>query len=585
MKARVSVDPGVGAGRGFGLQMRDFLVFFFCILGVASVHAAGFQDYFTNRELLTATSGQITTNNNFATIEPAEPEHAGKPGGHSLWISWLAPSNGVVTFNTEGSGFDTLMAAYYFNSTNDTTFDKLVLAAGADDSEDEQFESQLQFGVLAGQRYEIAVDGYYGATGHIEFQWSFQALPFAPPIILGTDPDRAVRIGDPVTLTAYLTEVTNAHIQWMLNGRELDIKTTNLFIPSMAVANVGRYKVQIAVSNAEYFTPPIELQINSDGSSNTLARSKLRDAEGTPLIGTGLLHIPPAGAREPIPTGVVRGYNGSQIFNTTYAVPDPTEPAHCGFSGGSSYWLIYQPPTNGAITLDTSGSTYNTVMEAYTFNGTPTGYQDLISIACDHNSLGTTNGASRIQFSVLQARQYVVVVEGVNGGHGTAWINYNLDTNQLPDPPTLLAQPSLVAVAQGFPATIQASVGGTPPFQYTWQKDTNAMPGLKASSLFFPSASTNDTANYILSVTNDVGFLSATYPLKVLLSTTCSLTSATDWMSLNFGTVQGQTYFIEQASAVTGPWQAWPNFFPGDGQPVTVYLSGDSNLFFRVRIQ
>jgi hypothetical protein len=143
----------------------------------------------------------------------------------------------------------------------------------------------------------------------------------------------------------------------------------------------------------------------------------------------------------------------------------------------------------------------------------------------------------------------------------------------------------LVAVAQGFPATILASVGGTPPLVFSWRKNTNVMPGFKTSSVFFPSATTNDSADYLMSVSNDVGFASATYPLKVLLSTTCSLSSVTNGLALNFATVQGQSYYIEQAPAVTGPWQPWPNFYPGDGQPVRVYLSGISNQFYRVRIR
>ena len=38
-----------------------------------------------------------------------------------------------------------------------------------------------------------------------------------------------------------------------------------------------------------------------------------------------------------------RGYNGSQIFNTTYAVVDTNEPPHCGISNGPSA-VCYLPP-------------------------------------------------------------------------------------------------------------------------------------------------------------------------------------------------------------------------------------------------
>lgn len=82
-----------------------------------------------------------------------------------MWISWVAPSNCVVKFKTEASRFDTLLAAYQFNSTTDTTFDQLRLVAGADDSDGFERESEIEFGVTAGEQHEIAVDGDYGAQG------------------------------------------------------------------------------------------------------------------------------------------------------------------------------------------------------------------------------------------------------------------------------------------------------------------------------------------------------------------------------------------------------------------------------------
>ena len=82
---------------------------------------------------------------------------------------------------------------------------------------------------------------------------------------------------------------------------------------------------------------------------------KLLDSSASPLLlgddghGINLLlplvrknaFIPAAGGSA---IGVVRGYNGSQVFNTTLATTDPTEPPHCGVAGGASYWLMYQPP-------------------------------------------------------------------------------------------------------------------------------------------------------------------------------------------------------------------------------------------------
>ena len=87
----------------------------------------------------------------------------------------------------------------------------------------------------------------------------------------------------------------------------------------------------------QFYTPPTEVQINTDGATNALARDKTFDAlvDGLLLSGGGFrLAVGPlfsaAGA------GVSRGYNGSQVFNTTYATPDPTEPNHCGLNGTDS---------------------------------------------------------------------------------------------------------------------------------------------------------------------------------------------------------------------------------------------------------
>ncbi len=577
------------AWRGGRARAWGLLFLLLAGAGAGSSRAAVLQDYFTNRETITATSGQINGDNTTATVEPGEPKTGGKTGGHSMWISWIAPTNGVATFKTEGSSFDTLLSAYYFASTNDTTFDKLLEAARADDSEGLERESEVDFGVLAGQRYEIAVDGYFGATGPIQLEWNFQPTPFAPPTVLGTTSDRSANIGDSVTLTVLLTNAGSAQFKWIFNNTELGVTTTNLFIPSMQVSNVGRYKLNINVGGVEYSAVPTELQINTESSIDTLAQGKLLDSPGTPLIGQGSgALIARFGLTGSIAfglgSGVVRGYTGSQIFNTTYATVDTNEPPHCGISNGASYWLIYQPPTNGTITLDTIGSTYDNAMEAYTWNGTLTGYQDLISIACDHDGAGTTN-ASRVQFPVLSSRQYVVVVEGVNNARGTAYLNYSLNTNQQPAPPILLSQPGTVAVAQGAPATLLAAVGGCPPLSFSWKKNATPMPGLTAAGIFFPSTTTNDTADYVLTVTNDLGSVAATLPLHVLVPPSCSLTSSSNSLCLSFPTVSGLRYTIEEAVAVTGPWQPWPNSYFGDGQPLLLYLPGDGTKFFRVHVE
>lgn len=577
------------------LTIRTLAAFALLWLGLVGVcRAQSFQDFFTNRETFTSASGSLIGNNATATIEPGEPKHGGKTGGHSLWISWVAPTNGVARFKSETSGFDTLMSAYYFNSTNDTTFDKLVEAARNDDSEElGDRESEIAFGVSAGQRFEIAVDGYFGATGTVQMQWDIDVTPQPPPTILSTTPDTTLRIGDSITLNVVLTNVDNGtKFQWFLNGAELlDEKATNLTIASMQVTNVGRYKLQMDVgSHITFFAPSTELQINTEGAS-ALAQSKFPDAPGTELLGSFANPPPkpnPGVITKPgtAPIGkfdLVSGYTGSQIFNTTFATTDPNEPVHCSVIGGFSYWLAYKPPANGTITLDTIGSSYDTVMEVYTYNAPPTGYQDLISLACDHDSV--TN-ASRVQVPVIKTRQYLVAVAGVNGAKGTAKLNYNLNTNQPPQAPVLTGVPQTIVAATGANVTLIPPISGSPPLYFTWTRDSVLVSNSYSTALSLSKVTPVQAGDYLVTVTNELGTTKAVMPLHVVIPPSCNLAqTASNTLQLVFPTQSGLHYFIEQASDLRGPWQALTNSIVGDGQAIALPVPMTGSGFYRVRVE
>ena len=554
------------------------------------------QDLFTNREAITATSGQLQKSNDTATVEAGEPKHGGKDGGHSLWLSWVAPTNGIVRFKTEASGFDTLLSAYQFATPNGSSFADLREVARADDSEGLENESKSEFGVFTGDQYEIAVDGYFGAVGKVELSWSFDPLPAPPAKVLASPPDRSVNLAETVSLNVSVTNAASSQFKWFFNGNEIPSATsTNLVIANFQATNVGRYKLRVnSGGGVQYFSIPTEVQINTDGASNTLAQPKLRDTPATPLVGgnagdgsplRALNRLSGKSGPTPMNLGVVRGYNGSQIFNTTTnAVVDPLEPLHCGVVGGSSYWLLYQPPTNGTIVLDTVGSTYDTVMEVYTFNGALTGYQDLISLACANDSFGT-NGPARVQVPVVTSRQYLVLVAGVNRASGTAWLNYSLNTNQLPQPPTLTSPPQPRVVAAGTTVVLTAPVTGSVPMAFTWRKDNVLMPGQTAPSLVLANVTNTHTGNYSFTVTNDLGNVSGTFALKVVVPPQCTLTRIPSGMQLGYPTLSGQIYTIEESSNLLTGWSSWPGSLVGNGLTNYFNVWNSGTRFYRVRVE
>jgi hypothetical protein len=148
-------------------------------------------DYFTNRTTLSNTTNllSVTATNVLATKEPGEPKHAGNPGGHSLWWKWTAPSNGFVKINTDGSSFDTVMAAYTGTVVSNLT----QVAANDDDNGGLSITSQIKFNVIAGTQYQIAVDGKSGAIGVVLLNLKFSADTKAPTVSI-TSPAANARL-------------------------------------------------------------------------------------------------------------------------------------------------------------------------------------------------------------------------------------------------------------------------------------------------------------------------------------------------------------------------------------------------------
>ena len=547
------------------------------------VRGQSLQDYFTNREIVLTATGQLVQSNHFATVEAGEPKHGGKVGGHSLWISWVAPTNGVVEFETQVSGFDTLLSAYQFTNPTGSTFPELREVARADDSEGFEDESEVEFAVYAGERYEIAVDGYFGAVGTIRLKWKFQPLLQLPAKVLASPTDRSVNLNETVTLTVTVTNAEDSEFKWYFNGNEISQATrTNLVIANFQATNVGRYKLRVSSDGVQYFTIPTEVQINTDGSVDTLAQPKFRDTPATPLIG-----VSGGGGGGDITTmdvGVVRGYNGSQIFNTTYALPDPLEPPHCGVTGGTTYWLLYQAPANGTLKLNTVGSTYDTVLETFTYNGALTSYQDLIPLGCANDSFGT-NGPAEVQIPIVKARPYLVSVSGVNATFGTAWLNYSLNTNQLPQPPTLTTTPTPLTVAVGADVTLTAPVTGSVPMAFSWRKDNVLLPGATAPALVLANVTNTHTGDYAFTVTNDLGGVTGSFALKVLVPPACVLKRIPTGMQLGYPTLPGQTYTIEESTNPSTGWSSWPGSFVGNGLTNYFNVENAGTKYYRVRVE
>jgi Lysyl oxidase/Concanavalin A-like lectin/glucanases superfamily/Immunoglobulin domain/Immunoglobulin I-set domain len=139
-------------------------------------------DNFVNAESVGGVSGVVYGSTSGATKEPGEPNHAGNPGGNSIWYYWTAPISGTATFNTLGSQFNTLLAVY-----TGSVVSNLTLVASDDDiAPPTNLLSSVTFSAIGLTRYDIAIDGYNGANGDSTLNWSLAAG--AGPSIAGLSP-------------------------------------------------------------------------------------------------------------------------------------------------------------------------------------------------------------------------------------------------------------------------------------------------------------------------------------------------------------------------------------------------------------
>jgi hypothetical protein len=141
---------------------------------LAVAAAAPLNDAFATPQAISGAQGDIQGSNAGATKEPNEPDHAAQPGGASVWYRWTAPGTGVVTIDTSGSDFDTLLAVY----TGDSV-DALTEVASSDDDLTISPRSKVAFDAVGGTTYRIVVDGYSGATGSLSLRWRLSTGP--PP--------------------------------------------------------------------------------------------------------------------------------------------------------------------------------------------------------------------------------------------------------------------------------------------------------------------------------------------------------------------------------------------------------------------
>jgi len=139
----------------------------------------------------------------------------------------------------------------------------------------------------------------------------------------------------------------------------------------------------------------------------------------------------------------------AKVQTTTFGTTrEPGEPDHGG-TGGGSVWWTWRAPLTGATTIDTIGSSFDTLLSIYTGNA----LSNLVLVASDDQSGG--NDTSKIVLNAVEGTDYQIVVDGFNGARGTVVLRIT------PARPYLLPQRSSTLISV-FGLVLELHVIGQP---------------------------------------------------------------------------------------------------------------------------
>jgi uncharacterized repeat protein (TIGR03803 family) len=463
---------------------------------------------FANRFLLTqAVSSVVGANNTDGTQEAGAPQIiTGNPGGKPIWFQWEPTNSGTAVFTTLGSDFDTILGVY--TGTNVSALTRVPSCVNDDDSGG-FLTSKVEFNCVAGTPYEIVVDGYWGASGNVVLSWSTESFAEPLPSLLVVPPRQTVASnGAAATLVC---QPDSGVPSWVFNGLPTGVTGPDFPIVAVGDGSVGIYVAETTLGGAVASTQPAHLQFNvlEDGTSDpkSIAWNKFLDSANSPYSN------PTQSIRKLGGGGDTRGYSVSQTFSTVGAVSEPGEPTIAGQIGGSPCWYTYVTPTNGALLINTAGSSFNTLLGV--FVGSGSSFATITNIGSGFTTNRLLDGQPQVYIpNAPKGQTNFIVVDGYNGASGTVNLNINLG-----DPIVIATPPQSQSVPTGSNVTFTVTASGSIPLTYLWQFDGTNIAGATNSSLTVSNAQSANFGTYTVVISNLVsasGAFATLSPLNLL---------------------------------------------------------------------
>jgi len=275
--------------------------------------------------------------------------------------------------------------------------------------------------------------------------------------------------------------------QWFFNQEPLPNQTAGtLDLVNVSPAAVGYYSVRVTNDlgqGVESLEAALEIGDRATAVSfNKLAEAlaAVEDVFGTEGAGGQPQPFAAAGASIGFASVSVGGIGGQTFDNTTAAGSSCVD---CDVVGGAAQWFVLTAEGEGTLTLDTVGSTFDTVL--YVYSNAPLSQICSRFIACNDNGAVDVT-SSLLSFQAYSGVHYLIGVDGVNAAKGGIHLNWKLC---MPPAPFQYAGNEFVLVTGSNPAPYPDDP------DYHWRKDGELL-GATAAPTFALSNSPVQTANF-----------------------------------------------------------------------------------------
>jgi hypothetical protein len=478
---------------------------------IATTPAPANDNFASPRQLLginTFAFGDTTA----ATKEPGEPNHAGNSGGASVWYRWTAPITGLYSLDAGGTQFTPLLAVYAGNSMSQLS----VVASNAP-----TYATSLVFQATRGVTYEIAVDGFGGASGKMQLRLCRQATN---ALVFFDNFDGGGIVGK---------TLLSGQGGWLSSLPALSGVAVNYFPGYGQQGYLGLSSLLLGNNTALLYHP---LNFAVDTNNQPLIQFSVMFDIYEPLLA------------QPDSFGwVFRNTAGQQLFsvmfnNATRQITYSLDDGAGQRSSGSTFSA--NVVSQLSITADFSRNEWGA-----TLNGTP-----IIA-----GQPMTTIGASLTLGDIAAAASYPRLQSALDG---MLFDNYTVTAN--PEPaPRVVVGPQSQSLTAGNDLVLDVIATGTPPLSSQWNFHGGALAGQTNAGLWLTNATTAESGNYSVVVRNANGAVYVTCAATVstpLAQVGLPVPVATGSRMINFSVASGHSYRVLASTNMTS-WSQVGSFY------------------------